>query len=168
MMELIEVVDDQGNTIGEIEKHAAHLNGGTWHRAISVLLFNVEGEVVIQQRSESKYHFPSLWANSCCSHPALGEMPLAAARRTLLRELGITAELGQVAVMRYEAADPVSGLTEREHDHIFTGVSQKTIVPNPDEVQAIRWVKIDDLRSEIGKQPERFAPWLPLVLDALE
>jgi len=167
VIDLIEVVDGLGNTIGEIEKRAAHEGLGVWHRAISVLLFNTEGEVLVQQRANTKYHFPGLWANSCCSHPSPRETPVAAAKRTLLRELGITAELEEVAVMRYEATDPVSGLTEREHDHIFTGTTPKLIVPNPQEVQAIRWVSIGDLRAEIAKQPERFAPWLPLVLDCL-
>ena len=167
MQDLIQVVDDLGNTIGAIEKQAAHENGGVWHRAVSVLLFDAEGRLLIQQRASQKYHFPNLWANSCCSHPAHEEAPIDAAKRTILRELGVVADIEETGFIRYEALDPESGLTEREHDHIFVGIIGAPIEPNPEEIQAVRWITPIELRAEIEKQPEQFAPWLPLILDAI-
>ena len=32
-------------------------------------LFNQQNQLLIHQRSDKKITFPSLWTNSCCSHP---------------------------------------------------------------------------------------------------
>jgi isopentenyl-diphosphate delta-isomerase type 1 len=52
---------------------AAHLtvniNKGMLHRAFSVFLFNEEGKLLLQKRSDAKITFPSRWTNTCCSHP---------------------------------------------------------------------------------------------------
>lgn len=161
----IQLVDEKGLTIGEIEKIAAHENGGTWHRAISVFLFDEHSRLLIQKRTQGKYHFGGLWANSCCSHPTTQETIEQAAVRAMVDELGVKVPVKEVAVVRYEAVDLVSGHTEREHDHILVGHLGIDPIPNPDEVETFRWVTIDDLRAEIEEQPGSFVPWLPIILN---
>lgn len=46
-----------------------NINQGMLHRAFSVFLFNTRGELLLQQRSDSKITFPAYWTNTCCSHP---------------------------------------------------------------------------------------------------
>lgn len=166
--ELLQVVNERGETIGSIGKLAAHQNGGTWHRAISVFLFNSAGELLIQQRATSKYHFAGKWANSCCSHPWPGEVPLSAARRTAERELGIEPELRELGVFRYSATDPVSGLSENELDHVFVGRWGAPVPFSEAEVSAVRWISLPALRLELADHPEDFAPWLGMILDGFE
>ena len=166
MTVLIEVVDELGNTIGEIEKVSAHENGGVWHRAISVFLSDTEGRMLIQKRAQSKYHFGGLWANSCCSHPSTSETPIEAAQRAMRVELGVTAPIREIGVVRYEALDASSGLTEREHDHVMVGQFDGLLHPNKDEVSDTRWVEIATLREEIELNPAEFAPWLEVILDS--
>jgi isopentenyl-diphosphate Delta-isomerase len=171
-LSLVQIVDESGRTVGEMEKLAAHENGGTWHRAISVFLFDQQGQLLIQQRASGKYHFAGLWANSCCSHPATSETIEQAAQRpakwyaqrAMLHELGVYSIVKELAVVRYEAHDPVTGHTEREHDHILVGILNEEPTPNPSEVQATRWITLQDLTTEIEQQPENFAPWLPVIL----
>lgn len=163
--ELLQVVNERGETIGSIGKLAAHQNGGTWHRAISVFLFNSAGELLIQQRAASKYHFAGKWANSCCSHPWPGEIPISAALRTAERELGIEPELRELGAFRYSATDPESGLTEKELDHVFVGRWDSEVLFSTSEVSQVRWIAIDRLRFELDSNPEEFAPWLGLILD---
>ena len=63
------VVDDNDNIIGSDSKVNCHIGEGKLHRAFSVLLFNSSGKLLIQKRAANKITFPSIWANSCCSHP---------------------------------------------------------------------------------------------------
>jgi isopentenyl-diphosphate Delta-isomerase len=161
---MIQIVDDAGRTIGQLEKFAAHENGGVWHRAISVFLFDSEGRLLIQKRAEGKYHFAGLWANSCCSHPTASETIEQAAQRAMLHELGVYSNVKELAVVRYEANDPLTGYSEREHDHILVGTLTKEPTPNPTEVQATRWITLQALAVEIEQQPENFAPWLSIIL----
>ncbi len=163
--ELLQVVNERGETIGSIGKLAAHQNGGTWHRAVSVFLFNPIGELLIQRRSMEKYHFAGKWANSCCSHPWPGESVASAALRTAERELGIEPELRELGAFRYSAQDSASGLTEKELDHVFVGRWDSDVPFLPTEVAEVRWVSLERLQLELDSNPEDFAPWLSQILD---
>ena len=40
----------------------------------SVFLFDAEGRLLLQQRAAGKVTFPSVWTNTCCSHPLYGQV----------------------------------------------------------------------------------------------
>lgn len=80
------LVDKLDNEIGVCEKLEAHTNG-LLHRAFSIILFNSDGSILLQQRAETKYHSAGLWSNSCCSHPEPNESITEAAKRRLYEEL---------------------------------------------------------------------------------
>lgn len=158
------LVDEKDNQVGVEGKTKAHKNGGTLHRAISVFLFNDKGEALIQKRSIRKYHAQGLWANTCCSHPRPGEPASSAAKRRLVEEMGIVCDIDEVFTFTYHAYVG-NGMTENEFDHVFFGKYNGEPSTNPKEVDAWRWVSLEDLREEIGEDKERFAPWLVLMLD---
>ena len=156
------LVDENDNPIGAMPKLLAH-QLGRLHRAFSVFIFNEQGELLIQQRALHKYHSAGQWANSCCSHPTLGEDTQQAAQRRLHEELGFTTELEHVGTLMYHA--PVSGgLIENEYDHLFIGNYNHSISPNTEEVIAIRWVSLEHLTAEIKAKPENFTPWFKKIL----
>lgn len=165
---LIQLVDAYGNEVGRCEKLAAHQNGGVLHRAVSVVLMNSRGQFLLQRRALTKYHFGGLWANTCCSHPQGDETPLEAAVRALAHEMGMSAHLQEVARMTYMAEDRITGLVEKEYDHVFFARSEVDPEPNPNEVDEYAWVDGSELAQDLASQPERFVPWLPHVLHALE
>ncbi|MBV8390878.1 MAG: NUDIX domain-containing protein, partial [Mucilaginibacter sp.] len=90
--EMVMLVDENDRTRGTMEKTAVH-RAGKLHRAISVFVFNSEGQMLLQQRSFGKYHSGGKWSNACCTHPAPGETPLNAATRRLKEEMGLNCEL---------------------------------------------------------------------------
>lgn len=47
-----------------------NINKGLLHRAFSVFLFRPsDGRLLLQKRADEKITFPSMWTNTCCSHP---------------------------------------------------------------------------------------------------
>ena len=66
MAEAVIQVAENDQVIGPISKLKAHQGTGFFHRAFSVLLFNSNGEMLLQQRSGEKVTFPNVWANACC------------------------------------------------------------------------------------------------------
>jgi isopentenyl-diphosphate delta-isomerase len=58
------------------------------------------------------------------------------------------------------------GLIEHELVDIFVADAGKalTVVPNPQEVAAVRWVDLYDLSAEVLRAPEKFTPWLRIYL----
>ena len=163
-MEQVILVDHEDRQIGLEEKLKAHQNGGKLHRAFSIFVFNSKGETMLQQRAQSKYHGGGLWSNTVCSHPRLGETPLDAAHRRLQEEMGFDCDMREVFAFEYEAKMD-KGLTEHEYDHVIFGNYDHAPKPNPEEVQAWKWIGLDELKGDIAKNPDSYTPWLRIVMD---
>ena len=75
------VLDKEDNIIDSESKKASHVFNkdqprGVLHRAFSVFIFDEStNELLLQQRAASKITFPSVWTNTCCSHPLHGMDP---------------------------------------------------------------------------------------------
>eukprot|EP00483_Globobulimina_turgida_P010268 UN10287 len=64
------LVDKEDNIIGNASEKDCHLSSNELlHRAFSVLLFDSENRLLMQQRAKHKITFPNYWTNTCCSHP---------------------------------------------------------------------------------------------------
>ncbi|MFJ3929096.1 MULTISPECIES: isopentenyl-diphosphate Delta-isomerase [unclassified Streptomyces] len=162
---LLELVDEQGNTIGTAEKLAAHQAPGQLHRAFSVFLFDEQGRLLLQRRAAGKYHSPGVWSNTCCGHPYPGESPFAAAARRTYEELGVSPSLlAEAGTVRYNHPDPASGLVEQEFNHLFVGMAQSSLRPDPEEVGETAFVSPGDLASL--QDSAVFSAWFTTVLDA--
>ena len=164
---MLQLVDPHGQTIGLMEKLSAHENGGQLHRAVSVVLLNQKGQMLVQQRAAFKYHFVGKWANASCTHPHLQETPIEAGNRALSEELGIRTSLSEVTRLIYLAHDPESGYTEQEYDHVLLGYWDGSVYPNPFEVTAVRWLDPQALKREIEADPDQFAFWFRQILTEL-
>jgi len=117
------IVDDKDSILGHKSKYDAHKftnlkPDGMLHRAFSVFLFNADGRLLLQKRAASKITFPSVWTNTCCSHPLYGYAPSEvdseeavksgevdgikrAAIRKLQHELGIDTDTFQLSDFKY-------------------------------------------------------------------
>jgi len=164
--ESVVLVDDQNNAIGSCDKINAHRDGKL-HRAFSILIINPDGELLLQQRAASKYHFAQRWSNTCCGHPRPGEQTLAAARRRLGEEFGFSVPLEEVTDLQYRVRDPHSNLIEHEHLHVFLGRYDGKPHPNPEEVSAYRWMLPTRVRRSLALCPDVFTPWFVLLATML-
>lgn len=161
------LVTEQDEIVGSAEKMQAHQQGGTLHRAFSVLIFNDRGDYLLQQRALAKYHSGGLWSNTCCGHPTAPTNTAEQAEQRLDEEMGFRTPLSPSFSFIYHAALP-NGLTEHEFDHVFTGQYDGPIPFNPDEVAAVRWVSRDELLRELAAAPERFTVWFRLLVEQIE
>ena len=163
---LVELVDEQGRALGTMPKLAAHAAPGHLHRAISVFLLDEGGRLLLQRRAAGKYHSGGLWSNTCCSHPAPGEAPLAAGVRRVGEELGVaTAGLAEAGTVIYRVTDRVSGLVEHEYNHLLVGHAVGIPDPDPAEVDELTGVTLDELTLMLVATP--FTAWFPAVYEAV-
>ncbi len=166
MAENVILVDTHDKPVGQMEKMEAHLKGEL-HRALSVLVFNGKGEMLLQQRAFSKYHTPGLWSNTACSHPRPGEVSHEAASRRLEEEMGITAELKESFAFIYKAHFE-NGLIEHEFDHVFLGTFDGVPVINREEANDYRWVQIIDMMEDMRSAPENYTVWFRIIMEKME
>jgi len=162
MAEYILIVDEQDRETGYMEKMEVHKKG-VLHRAFSVMIFNNQGELLLQKRAKNKYHSPGLWTNSCCSHQREGETLNEAVSRRVKEELGISCECKEVFKFKYKAEFD-NGLIEHEIDHVFIGNYNGNVFPNQDEVEDVCWVSLDKLNREINENPECFTYWFKILM----
>lgn len=188
MDEVCIVLDEDDVPIGSGSKKVCHLmdniNKGLLHRAFSVFLFDKHDKLLLQQRASEKITFPDLWTNTCCSHPlgVPGETGATldtavlgvkrAAQRKLNHELGIKAS--QVPIdnfkfltrIHYKA--PSDGKWgEHEIDYILFIKADVDLEVNPNEVQATRYVKEDELKEMFKDDKLKFTPWFKLICNTM-
>ncbi len=154
-------VDADDKVTGYCSRAACHAGDGIQHRAFSIFIFDRDGRVLLQQRSSQKPLWPLFWSNSCCSHPRAGESTAEAAQRRLTEELGIDVPLTYVYKFAYQARYDETG-SENELCSVFVGQTDQAIEVNPDEINAWRYLTLDELDDELPAAPERFTPWLKL------
>lgn len=157
--DLLILVDSSDKEIGELDKEACHNGPGKLHRAISVFIFNRDGELLIQQRHAQKRLWGGAWSNSCCSHPRVGENTIFAARRRVMEELGLEADLTFLFKFEYRASYAELG-TEHELCSVYVGQANSEPVVNTTEIQSWEWVSSLELNRRVEETPNNFTPWL--------
>ena len=161
-MEEVILVNDKDKVLGYMEKQEAHIKG-LMHRAFSIFIFNDKNEILLQKRSEAKYHSGGLWTNTCCSHPRKNEKNIDAARRRLVEEMGMVCDLEKVFNFTYKAHLD-KGLTEHEYDHVFFGFTNQKPTINKEEVSDFKYISIDNLEKDVLLEPEKFTEWFLICL----
>ncbi|MBX7244845.1 MAG: NUDIX domain-containing protein [Candidatus Sumerlaeaceae bacterium] len=149
--ELLAVVNEADVEIGSETRSRIH-EQNLLHRAVHVLVFDAEGLLIIQQRSQLKDTFPLHW--ECVGgHLSPGEYYREAAFREVEEELGIRADnmikLGKVAACE---------TTGFEFIEVYKTCTAAEPKPQPDEVIAIARIHLRDLGREIANQSRPFSP----------
>ena len=153
------IVDKYDHQLRTMELMEAHKEGYL-HRAISVFIFNSEGDWLLQKRANNKYHSAGLWSNTCCTHPFPGESVEEAAKRRLNEEMGMSDIKFQKLYSFIYQAVLDNGLKEHELDHVFVGYSNNLPDINKTEVEEFNYFKSDKLMYDLNAHPENFTVWL--------
>ncbi|CDK28932.1 unnamed protein product [Kuraishia capsulata CBS 1993] len=181
------VLDYDDIPVGAATKKVCHImdniDRGLLHRAFSVFLFDSQDRLLLQQRADEKITFPSMWTNTCCSHPLCvpGELgsdldaavrgAQSAAQRKLEQELGIAARFvpvdGFKFLTRIHYMAPSNGIWgEHEIDYILITRADPVVTPNPNEVKDIKYVTAAELKAMFEDSSLTFTPWFKLICES--
>ena len=159
--DLIVLVDEADKPVGTAPKLDTHRKG-LLHRAVSALVKDPRGHILLQQRAGGKYHSEGLWTNACCSHPRTHESADEAVERRLFEEMGVLCELKPLFTTHYRATVSNS-LIENEIVHVFGGTydvrKDGTVAPAPEEVSDWKWMAFDELLADQAARPEQYSIW---------
>lgn len=159
--EALILVNSDDEEIGSLDKSACHDGDGVLHRAFSLFVFNADGELLLQRRSQDKRLWPGYWSNSCCSHPRVGETMADAVQRRCQQELGFTTQLEFVYKFEYSAQYENEG-TEHELCSVYVGQHTGALDINASEIEDVQWMAPATLDNELAENPKCYSPWLKL------
>ena len=153
--EILNLVDENDNLIGEIERDKAH-SQGLWHRSATVFVFNKKNKLLIQKRALNM-DWPNLWCGSASGHVLFNETYEKAAQRELKEEIGIQCDFKPYGKIVEENISP-SGLINKEHKKLFVCHSDGPFKIQREELSKIKFISIKKLKKLMLKKPERFTP----------
>ena len=162
MEEIFDIVDENGEPTGKtVSRSEAHRNG-IRHRTAHVWLWRgaKDGfEILLQKRSDDKDSFPGCYDISSAGHIPAGCDYITSALRELKEELGLTAGAEDLVPVGSKSL-----FTEAEfygepfRDNQFTRFyrleyrpEMGDIVPQPEEISAVKWFTPDGVRALYGK-----------------
>lgn len=161
--ERIALVNEDDKILGYGDKIDTHRKGKL-HRAFSVLVFNPEGEILLQQRAAGKYHSPGLWTNTCCSHLVENNSMEQFVHERLQYEMGFDCSLKYIKKFHYKVTFE-DGMTENEIDYLYGGIYKNDPIPNREEVSHWAWFKEEILKEDIKNNPDNYTYWFKNILE---
>lgn len=142
--ELLDVVDEHDTVIGQRPRADVHALG-LRHRAVHILLFNDNGQLLLQKRSMSKDLNKGLWDTSAAGHVDAGESYSSCAPRELQEELGIATDLAPLCKLD---ASPELGL---EFIQVYRGQHNGPFTPAAEEIDELRWVDREEIERRLAQ-----------------
>ena len=156
------IVDKKDNVIRREIIEKCHSVKGILHRAITIFIFNKKNQLLITKRSKFKKLWPLIWETSCSAHVHEDETYEQVGEKRLLQELGFFCELKSLLKFKYKSKYKNIG-SENEICNLLIGKYNGEIKSNWKEVANWKWISLDNLKKDINKNPEKYAPWLKIA-----
>lgn len=143
--EILEVVNETGETIRTLPRSEIHGNPSLIHKVVHVLVFNESGELLLQKRSMNKDVAAGKWDTSVGGHVNAGESLDEAVKRETAEELGITTCAPEFLYTYIH-----SNAYETELVYTFSCIHDGAINFQQDEIDEVRPWSLNEIRENIG------------------
>jgi isopentenyl-diphosphate delta-isomerase type 1 len=143
--ELLAIVNDRGEIIGNLPRSEIHGNPSLIHRVVHVLVFNSKGELLLQKRSMNKDVAPGKWDTSVGGHVSFSETLDEAVIREMEEELGITS-----CKLEFLYTYIHSNEYETELVYTYSCSHDGEINFQKDEIDEVRLWSMEEIKRNIG------------------
>ena len=162
-MEMLDVVDEQGNPTGEVVTRERAHREGIRHRTAHVWIIRQKAgrlEVLLQKRSANKDSYPGCYDISSAGHIPAGADFIPSALRELQEELGVTAQaeaLIYCGLRRLQFQKTFHGRLFKDKQvtkvyDLWLDQEEKGFTLQKEEVEEVRWFDFEDCVSQVREQ----------------
>ena len=159
--QLVLACDDQGKFLEYIPRSVGHTGNGRRHLAITVLLFNSKGQVLLQKRKHKI--FDNIWDLTGATHPVHKESGEdESLEECTLRCLKDEYEIEEVELKNLGAFNYFENygeLCENEHCYLLVGEYNGKLKLNPEAGYDYKWMDKQEFLEDIQKNPDQYTPW---------
>jgi len=153
MEELVDVVDEHDNVVGQTTRKDAQQKG-TRHRGVAVMIVNDNGDLLVQKRGMNQKLAPGVFDTSSAGGVSAGESYEEAAVRELKEELGIAIPLIDIAKIQEDHT--IYGPKMNSIWHLFLGKHNDKIHFNKEEVADVIFMNQEEIQKKINDNPDQF------------
>jgi isopentenyl-diphosphate delta-isomerase type 1 len=141
-IEYFPLVDEEGTVIGKGSRAECHSGSFLLHPVVHLHVFNSEGQLFLQKRSDNKDIQPGKWDTSVGGHVDYGEEHQDALLREASEELGIS-EFTPIFLHRYKFTSNIECELVYSYYTIFDGI----ITPDPTEISEGKFWDINEIKN---------------------
>lgn len=159
-MELLDILDENGNKIGVEERKVVH-EKGLWHVHVGAWIMNQEGELLLQQRSGTKKVNPYKWTRTG-GHVDSGETPIEGIQREVEEEIGVKISKDDFELMgieKMEKINPHIGIINRNYVYSYFALVHYKLedyTMQEEEVCNLKYMSIEEIEEARKKQDENY------------
>lgn len=149
-LELIEVVDEQGNYTGEILPREEIHNKNLLHNEVACFIINNNHEILLQKRSPNKRYSPNKYG-LCAGHVVAHEELTRALIREIKEEIGITVTEEQL--IPFGDKEYMYDTTNSHITYFYYAIinlSENDFTIQEEELTEVRWFKIDEIINQVN------------------
>ena len=160
--QIILAVDDNGKFLEYIPKIVGHTGQGRRHLAITVLIYNNKGQVLLQRRKHEV--FDNIWDFTGATHPlhkedGSDESLEEATLRCLKDEYDIeNITLKNLGAFNYFAK--INNLCENDHCAMIVGEYNGSISMDTDVGYEYKWMGKQEFLKDIESHTQNYTPWV--------
>ena len=140
-MELLDIVDENGNYTGEIVERKKAQGLGLLHWEVIIVVVNEKKQILLQKRSANKKHFPNKWA-LCSGLVISGESCDEAAVRELKEELGVEFQISDLNLLE-------GNLNLTRFYYVITNYDESQFVIQKEELSSVKWFDLDEVLEKV-------------------
>ncbi|MBI5687750.1 MAG: NUDIX domain-containing protein [Verrucomicrobia bacterium] len=157
--ELFDVVNANDEVVSQATRGEVHRRG-LMHRSVHIFVFNSDGQLYLQKRSQTKDKYPGCYDSSASGHHDAGEDADTCACRELREELGLEGGTSLTRLFKI----PACAETGWEHVTFYTLQTDALPQPNPREIESGRFFTLAEVLQMIEADVRQFAPGFLRVL----
>lgn len=144
--ESFEVCDAEGRVTGLATRSQLHRDPSLIHRVVHVMVFNNQGDLLLQKRSANKDIAPGKWDTSVGGHVNPGEDIHDAAVREMKEELGI-----EPSGLQFLYSYLFRNHRESELVSTFSSAWEGEVRFNTEEIDEVRFWHMNSIKEQTGK-----------------
>lgn len=160
-MEFWDLYDIDRRATGELHPRGVRMPEGRYHLVVHVVIFNTQGEMLIQQRQPFKEGWPNMWDVTVGGSAVAGDTSRTAAQREVQEEIGLridlTNELPKLTIPFSTGFDDIYTLVQ--------DVDLSALSLQESEVQAVRWASEAEILDMLADG--RFIPYHASLISLL-
>ncbi len=168
--QIIQAVDEHGAFEEYIPRSIGHTGEGRRHRAITALITNTKGELLLQKRKHRL--FDNIWCFSADTHPLHmtdhDENVDQAARRALKEDFDIQGAYPLANMGDFTYFAKYGEYCENEYCAMMVGEYNGAIQLNPEAGYEYTWMTRADFLTDFATNPVKYAPWVPGGVEVLQ